>query len=187
MNSQIYISSDICDMIAVPDAWTCHKTGRCFWKTTGQGNFTEGQAACQATTGGSLAIIETDELYRFIKDNIKWVSLYCPMMVEAWNIHTSVNWNKSTSQHHTQSNSPPSPHTHSHTFYHINLSFFDFNNNLFCSINRILMFFFLMLVSLKTLLSDWDSTIMMAGTNGRPTAHWRITSGRLRTWKSGAW
>ena len=32
------------------------------------------------------------------------------------------------------------------------------------------MFFFLMLVSLKTPLSDWDSTIMMVGTNGLTTA-----------------
>ena len=46
----------------------CHPDlGRCFWAIKVKGNWTDGRAACQSE-GGDLAVMETEELYEFVKE-----------------------------------------------------------------------------------------------------------------------
>ena len=47
-----------------------NETGRCFWMTKSLGNATDGHTACQANDG-ELAVLETEELWMFIKDNFQ--------------------------------------------------------------------------------------------------------------------
>ena len=48
----------------------CHnKTGRCFWLGTGSITWDAARPACQSE-GGDLAVMETEELWNFVKDTI---------------------------------------------------------------------------------------------------------------------
>ena len=50
----------------------CHQgTGRCYWiSDTAEGNWAEGRAACQSE-GGDLAVMETEELYNYVKSVVR--------------------------------------------------------------------------------------------------------------------
>ena len=51
----------------------CHGD-RCFWiSDAGAGSWTQGRAACQSQ-GGDLAVMETQELYDYVKANIRHVN-----------------------------------------------------------------------------------------------------------------
>ena len=47
-----------------------NSTGICYWVPQGTGNYIEGRTVCQSE-GGDLAVIETVELWHFVKDNFK--------------------------------------------------------------------------------------------------------------------
>ena len=54
------------------EQYQCHpETGRCFWMSSqGNGTMSQGREACQVE-GGDLAVMETPELWRFVKDHFR--------------------------------------------------------------------------------------------------------------------